>query len=1030
MSQKKTDSQEPQNKYPVNLLDTTFPMRGNLVDRERGWLEGWAAKDIYNIIRKARAGKPKFILHDGPPYANGRIHLGHAVNKILKDIIIKAKTLQGFDAPFVLGWDCHGMPIEIQIEKKFGKHLPVQEMQQKARAYAHEQIEQQKTDFKRLGILADWENPYLTMGKSNEANELRALAKMLDKGYIYRGLKPVNWCFDCGSALAEAEVEYQNKIDPSIYCGFEFHAPIDILNAFGVDNATQKQILNHLETKQKTAQLVIWTTTAWTIPANQAINAHPEVQYSLIETDTHYLIIAAELVEKMTEVLGLTNVKIIATVAGLALELLTFKHPLWHANQAYQRLSPIYLADYVTLDSGTGLVHSAPCYGIEDFTCSKKYGLQDDDLIRPVQANGTYIADLALFGGQHINKATPNILNALKEVGSLLHHQNYEHSYMHCWRHKTPIIYRATHQWFASMDKKIEAPKVQESMEEFLEGIRDPWRVKPDNSPKSLRELALAGIEQTQFFPDWGKQRLKSMIANRPDWTLSRQRQWGVPMAFFIHQATGELHPNTPELLEKIAQLIEADGIEAWQNLNPVDLLGIEDAKHYIKNKDTLDVWFDSGTTHEHVLRHSHPTNHNAEELEALNHKLADLYLEGSDQHRGWFHSSLLTASMLYQTPPYKALLTHGFVVDGHGKKMSKSVGNVVAPDDIIQKMGAEMLRLWVASSDYSNDLTISDEILKRVSETYRRIRNTLRFLLANLSDYKHISKEDEQFPYPKSILLSLDQYILHKLNILRTDIVKDYEQYDLHAIVSKLQNFCSEDLGGFYLDIIKDRLYTMPAKSVGRRSAQTALYYITHTLLRLLAPILSFTCEEAWQTLLKTSCKEVEGLNQDTIFVQTFDDLNAALSIDQNSSIWESANEQRNLAIFKAFDIMRELKIPVAKALEEARIKGEIGSSLQAEIILSVPEEICNIIHYNFCQKIQPDQIEIHYFFLVSKVELRKNGSVDDINVTVKASPHAKCERCWHYEEERATDDASICKRCETNLNPTIHEGEYRKHI
>ena len=645
-----------ENQYPVNLLDTEFPMRGDLPKREPKWVQEWQEKKIYQLIRKARAGKTKFILHDGPPYANGNIHIGHAVNKILKDMIVKSRTLMDYDAIYVPGWDCHGMPIEIQIEKKFGKNLATAEVQAKARAYATEQINSQKEDFKRLGVLGDWEHPYLTMDYVNEANELRALAKIMEKGYVFRGLKPVNWCFDCGSALAEAEVEYQDKTDPAVDVGFEFVPELLSVMAtiFG---------LTHLP--EKKGSIVIWTTTPWTIPSNQALNVHPDIEYALVETPTQLLILAKDRVTACLETYGLTG-QVLGICQGIALTKLRFKHPLFNSDPGYQRTAPVYCADYVTTESGTGIVHCAPAYGDEDFKSCKSNGMVDKEIINPVMGNGVYASTLPLFGGQFIWKANPIIVEALKAAGSLLHVYQFEHSYMHCWRHKTPIIYRATSQWFASMDKK------------------------PLDQGKSLREAALAGIEATNFYPAWGKQRLHSMIANRPDWTLSRQRQWGVPMAFFVHKETGELHPDTAQHMEKIAQLIEKHGIEAWQMVQPDEFLG-DDASLYEKNKDTLDVWFDSGTTHWHVLRGSHAQTFADPEQSNPDGRLADLYLEGSDQHRGWFHSSLLTGSMLDGKPPYKALLTHGFTVDGQGRKMSKSLGNYIgineAPNDIFGKV-------------------------------------------------------------------------------------------------------------------------------------------------------------------------------------------------------------------------------------------------------------------------------------------------------------------------------------------------------
>ncbi len=671
--------------YPVNMLDTPFPMRGDLAKREPVWVKQWQEKNIYQRIRKASKGRPKFILHDGPPYANGDIHIGHAVNKILKDIVVKSHNMAGFDAHFVPGWDCHGMPIEIQIEKQFGKHLPVAEVQARARAYAAEQVERQKKDFIRLGVLGEWDNPYLTMNFRNEADELRALGKLLEKGYVYRGLKPVNWCFDCGSALAEAEVEYQDKRDPEIDVGFSFAEPEKVAAAFG---------LAKLPTDE--GKIVIWTTTPWTIPSNQALNVHPEFDYALMQTEKGLLILAEERAMRaaagdahnchLQKAYGLAQWDKLATCKGAALAGIQFKHPLYDMHEGYRRLSPVYPEEYVTLDTGTGVVHSAPAYGVDDFISCKANGMKDNEILNPVMGDGHYASWLPLFGGMTIWEASRPICDKLREAGALLSFGMSSHSYMHCWRHKTPIVYRATSQWFAGMD------------------------VTPKDGGPSLRETALKAVEETAFYPDWGKARLHGMIANRPDWTLSRQRQWGVPMAFFLHKETGQLHPRTPELLEQIALRIEKSGIEAWQTLDPKELLG-DEAELYEKNRDTLDVWFDSGITHQSVMRGSH-----AEQQ----HFPADLYLEGSDQHRGWFHSSLLTSSMLDGRAPYKALLTHGFVVDGEGKKMSKSAGNVIAPQEVFEKLGADILRLWVASTDYSGELNISNEILTRVTDAYR----------------------------------------------------------------------------------------------------------------------------------------------------------------------------------------------------------------------------------------------------------------------------------------------------------------------
>jgi isoleucyl-tRNA synthetase len=942
-------------KYPVNLLDTKFPMRADLPKREPLWVKEWQQKDIYGQIRKASAGRPKFILHDGPPYANGNLHIGHAVNKILKDIILKSKTLAGFDAPYIPGWDCHGMPIEIQIEKKHGKNLPVVEVQTKARAYALEQIEIQKQEFIRLGVLGDWNNPYLTLNKKNEADELRALGKMLESGYIYKGLKPVNWCFDCGSALAEAEVEYADKKDITIDVGFRF-AEYDKLS----------QAFNYTLDKNTVGHIVIWTTTPWTIPSNQALNVHPEIEYALISTAKGYVILASERIQTCLTTYGIADYSVLATCKGADLKDISFKHPLHKLDEQYNRLSPVYAEEYVTIDTGTGVVHSAPAYGVEDFLSCKKNGMKDDNIINPVMGNGVYASSLAVFAGMYIWKANPVIVEELNKCGSLFFSQEYVHSYMHCWRHKTPIIYRATNQWFASMDKEI--------------------------NNTSLRKIALAGVESTEFYPSWGKQRLHAMIKNRPDWTLSRQRQWGVPMAFLIHKETGKLHPNSVEILEKIAKHIEVGGIEAWQTLEVKDLVdNPEDINLYEKNKDTLDVWFDSGTTHYHVIRGSH-AEILSRDSQTKDVNLADLYLEGSDQHRGWFHSSLLTASMLDGKPPYKALLTHGFAVDGAGKKMSKSVGNVVAPQDVSNKMGAEIIRLWIASTDYSGDLSISDEILKRITESYRRIRNTLRFLLANLSDYNH-----SQNAVDTKDLLEIDKYALILTKQLEQKCEELYNQYSFHPIMAGIQTFCSEDLGSFYLDILKDRLYTSATDSKARRSAQTALYHITQSLLKLMSPVLSFTSEEAWQVLC-----DLDNSKSDTIFTQLF------YKVPQLDNQEEQKLEQD-------WNLIRQVRSEVNKVLEESRISGNIGSSLQAEIDLLVSAN-----HFDLFNRIKDD---LRFIFITSKVNISKfDGNLDNdelSKVSVQASTNQKCERCWHYRDDVGHDEQhpTICKRCTDNL-------------
>ena len=931
----------------LNLPDTPFPMRGDLAKREPKWTQEWQDKGIYRRLRQAARGRPVWVLHDGPPYANGDIHIGHAVNKILKDMIVKSRNMAGFDARYVPGWDCHGMPIEIQIEKKFGKSLPPDEVQAKSRAYATEQIERQKKDFIRLGVLGQWEDPYLTMAFRNEADELRALGGLLERGYVFRGLKPVNWCFDCGSALAEAEVEYADKTDIAVDVGFPFAEPAKVARAFGLEALPVDR-----------GWIVIWTTTPWTLPANQALNLHPEIEYALVRTERDgapaLLVLAAERVAACLASWGLAG-EVIATCTGRALELVKFHHPF------FDRLSPVYLGEYVTIDTGTGVVHSSPAYGVEDFQSCKHYGMKDAENLQPVLGDGTYAASLPEFGGESIWKANPRIVEHIRGTGNLFKAEKFTHSYMHCWRHKTPVIYRASSQWFAGMD------------------------VAPKDGGPTLRETALKAVEATAFFPQWGKARLHGMIANRPDWTLSRQRQWGVPMAFFVHRETGELHPRTPELIEAVAQRIEREGIEAWQRLDPAELLG-DETSQYEKNRDTLDVWFDSGTTHQTVLRGSHADQ---------SHFPADLYLEGSDQHRGWFHSSLLTSSMLNGRAPYKALLTHGFVVDGQGRKMSKSVGNTIAPQKVADTLGAEILRLWVASTDYSGELSISDEILKRVVEAYRRIRNTLRFLLANVADF-----DPAQHAVPVPEMFEIDRYAIAMTAAWQKSIEADFERFEFHPVVAKLQTFCSEDLGAFYLDILKDRLYTTAADSRARRSAQTALHHVTSALLRVMAPVLSFTAEEAWPLFAPGLWKR----DGETIFTQTYHEFPAVADAHLLVPKWEK---------------VREIRARVLRSLEEQRSAGRIGSSLQAEVELRVGAE-----DYDLLSTLGDD---LRFVLITSQARVARAQRAEDEAVVVEPSAHAKCDRCWHWRADVGADAAhpTICGRCVANLHG---DGEPRQ--
>jgi isoleucyl-tRNA synthetase len=925
----------------LNMPDTPFPMRGDLAKREPGWIKDWQQKQLYKKIRKASKGRPRFVLHDGPPYANGDIHIGHAVNKILKDIIIRSKTLAGFDAPYVPGWDCHGLPIEHQIEKLHGKAIPGDKVRQLSRAYAAEQVERQKKDFIRLGVLGDWDNPYLTMDFKTEAAEIRALGDMVKKGRVFKGLKPVNWCFDCGSALAEAEVEYEDKKSDAIDVAFPCRQPEKLAAAF------------HQVGLLKPAHAVIWTTTPWTIPSNQALNLHPEFDYALVDVGDRLLVLAADLVAGCLQRYGFEG-KVLGTVKGAVLAGIEFRHPF------YDRVSRVYLAEYVGIDAGTGIVHCSPAYGVDDFLIWRANGRSFDEILNPVQGHGVYVPNLEFFGGQFIWKANPNIVEKLREVGALLKHETITHSYMHCWRHKTPVIYRATAQWFTGMD------------------------LRPENG-SSLRELALGAVEATKFYPAWGQARLHAMIANRPDWCISRQRNWGVPIPFFLHKESGELHPDTQTLIEKVALRVEQGGIDAWFNLDASELLGAE-AAQYTKMSDTLDVWFDSGVTHMSVLRGSH-----RDDLAWP----ADMYLEGSDQHRGWFHSSLLTGCAIDGRAPYRSLLTHGFVVDGKGMKMSKSKGNVIAPQEVSDKLGAEILRLWVASTDYSGELSISKEILDRVVETYRRLRNTLRFLLANTVDFDAGTQM-----LPVDAWLEIDRYALALARQLQQQVSADYDRYEFHRIVQALQGFCSEDLGGFYLDILKDRLYTSAADSKARRAAQSALWHILQTVTRLMAPILPFTAEEIWHSLNRDS--------DDSVMLQTWNVLPEQVGEEELLGRWR---------------LIREVRSEVSKVLEDLRTEGRIGSSLQAEV-----EIRASGARYDTLAALDDD---LRFVLICSKTTLVRASDPGAEAVIASATAHAKCARCWHWRDDVGTHDHAdehpeLCGRCTSNL---FGGGESRSH-
>ncbi|MCG6504824.1 isoleucine--tRNA ligase [Kingella sp. SNUBH-2017] len=919
----------------VNLYESPFPMRGNLAKREPGWVKQWQEQQRYAKLRRKAAGRPKFILHDGPPYANGDIHIGHAVNKILKDIIIRSKTLAGFDAPYVPGWDCHGLPIEVMVEKLHGKDMPPSRFRELCREYAAEQIARQKKDFIRLGVLGDWDKPYLTMDYRTEADTVRTLGEIYKAGYLYRGAKPVQFCLDCGSSLAEAEVEYKDKVSHAIDVAYPFQDPAALAKAF------------RLPENDAPAFAVIWTTTPWTLPASQAVSAGENIVYQLIDTPKGRLLLAKDLAAAALERYGFSGCPVLAETSGAALEGLLCRHPF------LERDIPLLLGEHVTTDAGTGLVHTAPAHGLEDYFVCNKYGIE---LYNPVNAEGRYIGEVPRVAGMTVWQANPVIIDWLRENERLLCEAKIEHSYAHCWRHKTPLIYRATGQWFIGMDKA-------------------------GTDGKTLRDKAIKAVDDTEFFPAWGRARLQAMIEGRPDWVVSRQRYWGTPMTFFAHKESGELHPDSAALLEKIAKRIEEKGINAWFELDKAELLSPEDCEQYDKLPDTMDVWFDSGSTHFSVLKQR-------EELAWP----ADLYLEGSDQHRGWFQSSMLTGCATLGRAPYKQLLTHGFVVDQNGRKMSKSIGNVVAPQEVYNEFGADILRLWAAATDYSGELAISKEILKRVTESYRRIRNTLSFLFANLKDFSPI--EDA---VPFADMVEIDRYALVLARLLQERVAGDYyPRYAFHFAVQDIVQFCSEELGAFYLDILKDRLYTTQAGSHARRSAQTALYHITRSLVLLMSPILCFTAEEAWDI--------IGGGEEDSVLFHTWHNFPPA-----------SAGEAPLLHKWTA---VREARAVVNAAIEPLRADKTVGSSLQAEVVLTAPEPL-----YGYLKALGN---ELRFALLVSAVRLEK-GDTLAASVTPSAAP--KCERCWHYVGDVGTVAAhpTLCGRCADNIDG---QGESRDYV
>ena len=913
-------------------------------------LRDWEQANLYQQIRSACEGRPTFILHDGPPYANGNIHIGHAVNKVLKDIIIKSRTLDGYDAPYVPGWDCHGLPIELNVEKKVGKpgkKVDVKTFRDKCREYAQTQVNGQREDFKRLGVLGDWDNPYLTMNYGFEANIVRSLGKIIERGHLHKGSKPVHWCLDCGSALAEAEVEYYDKSSPAIDVAFRAMDKDAFFNACDADS-------NDLD-----VAVVIWTTTPWTLPANMAVSLHPDLDYVLVRADTALgkinLLLAEALHEQALQRYGAENFKLLGRCRGQALEHQPLQHPF------YQRQVPVILGDHVTTEAGTGAVHTAPGHGQDDFVVGQKYGLE---VYNPVASNGVFLPDTELFAGLHVSKANDEILKVLEENQVLLKFTTLKHSYPHCWRHKTPIIFRATPQWFISMNQN------------------------------GLRDAAMKEIDHTRWMPDWGQARIQGMVENRPDWCISRQRTWGTPIPLFVHSETGDLHPNTSELIEKVARGIEQDGIDYWFTLDKESLLN-EDADQYDKVSDTLDVWFDSGVSHACVR----------EQRDDLNFP-ADLYLEGSDQHRGWFQSSLLTSVAMNDCAPYKAVLTHGFTVDAEGKKMSKSLGNVVDPQKVCDTLGADILRLWVASTDYSAEISVSDEILKRMADSYRRIRNTARFLLANLNGF-----DPEKHILDNNAMLALDRWAVAKTHALQQQIKDAYRDYNFHLIYQKLHNFCAVDMGSFYLDVIKDRQYTTQKDSNARRSAQTAMYHIIEAMTRWLAPVCSFTAEEIWQA--------IPGNHSDSVFLHTWYDRLFELDVDEtmNFEFWSQLQQTRTL---------------VSKQLEELRVAGRIGSSLDAEVDIYCDGPLFDIL----CAL--DDELRfvlITSYARVHSLDAAPEGASESslengqaLKISVKPCEYTKCVRCWHHREDVGShaQHPELCGRCVDNVDG---QGEPRKH-
>jgi isoleucyl-tRNA synthetase len=932
-------------KATLNLPKTSFPMKANLANREAQEFKAWEDDGLYQQVQDAREGAEMFLLLDGPPYANGDIHIGHAVNKTIKDIIVKSKVLAGFRAPFVPGWDCHGLPIEQQVEKKIGRvgqKVDAEGFRQACREYAFKQVDRQRIDFKRLGINADWDNPYLTLHPEFEADQMRGFAAMIRNGHLQRGSKPVHWCFECRSALAEAEVEYADKVSPAIDVRYRV-----------ADEAAFLSKVTHVVAGEGPISLVIWTTTPWTLPASMAVALEENTNYALIEADfgagTERLLIAEALVDSVVERWGVESHRVVACASGDLLDRVELRHPY------LDRVVPIIMAEHVTVDAGTGAVHIAPAHGADDFVAGKKYGLE---VYSPVRGDGTFIDSTEYFAGQFIFKANDKIVEMLADVGALVAHKSLEHSYPHCWRHKTPVIFRATPQWFISMDQA------------------------------GLRSKAVGEIRNVEWIPGWGEERIEGMVTGRPDWCVSRQRTWGVPIALFIHKDSGEPHPDSANLMERAADLVEKGSIDAWFNLESADLLGSE-AANYDKVTDILDVWFDSGSVH-HCVGSKRP------ELGLP----ADLYLEGSDQHRGWFQSSLLTSVAMHGVAPYKQVLTHGFTVDKDGKKMSKSLGNVVAPQKVVNNLGADVLRLWVAATDYRTEMTVSDEILKRVADSYRRLRNTLRFLLSNLDGFDPATDL-----VTEADMLPLDRWAIRQAASLQTDIQASYHRYEFHAIYQSLHRFCAVDMGGFYLDIIKDRLYTTQGESLARRSAQTAIYHVAEAMVRWLAPISSFTAQEAWNAM--------PGERGKYVFTESYYPLPAAADEAFSNQAWDTVIKVRDA---------------VSKSLEAARADGVVKAGLDANLVLYADDKTAKVL--------TAFGDELRFVLISSEATVKpvadKTSTAvaselgEALWIDINVATEAKCERCWHRRPDVGQHAAhqTLCGRCVENIDGS---GEHR---